>query len=395
MNDSKINVLLMGYSHKIGLTYHLACLAESLKRNGLNVTVISSDREQQKGLKEGLKQAGIKYYEVKSIEKSLYILWKAIPTIRRIINSEDIDVIHLQGFLHLIPAYVATKLTSKKVGLVLTVNAYGKGYHAGRTKILHKILIKAMNLCVDIVMPVSDMLKQELISDGLMPDKVTVVHWGVDLKKYESASDGTDIPEYRVIQQKTTGNIVACSAKLCERKGHKYYIEAASKVIKVFPETTFLITGEGIIREELEILAYSLGISKNVIFTGWIEKHEVLAKLLSHVDICVVPSLAETFSIALIEGLAAGKPVVTTPIGVAPEIVTEENKIGYIVPKADPDSLAEAIIKLLEDPIQMREMGEKGRKLFECKFDLNVIAGKLKEVYELAYRKKLNLEEIS
>ena len=104
--------------------------------------------------------------------------------------------------------------------------------------------------------------------------------------------------------------------------------------------------------------------------------------ILAHADIGVVPSLHETFSLALVEIMATGKPAVTAPVGIAPEIVTDDNHVGYMVPQRDPEAIAQAIIKLLANSETAKEMGMRGRKLVEENFTMDVMAMSLKKVYE-------------
>lgn len=381
----KIKVLMQGFSGEIGLTYHLVRLAEGLKQQGIDVVLITTDREQVEGLKWELTQQGIKYYKSKFINKrpwNLLAVYKSMREIKSIVNSEHIDIIHTHGFL--IPAYLASRspVVRRKVPVVTTVNSF---WHRTKAETFVCILeSKLANLCSDIAMPVSEQLRQELTTFGVKPEKLRVVHWGIDLKKFDyDRSSQKYLSKYEGILQNLSDKVVIQSANLFPRKGIEFHLKAASKVLKVFPETKFLITGDGPSRNELKELTSHLGISKSIIFTGYVED-DFIPKIMSYASVGLVSSLLETFSIALIELMAAGKPVVATPVGVAPEIITPENDIGYIVPPKDPEALADAIIKLLDDPGKAREMGSRGRRLVEEKFTMNVMARRLKEVYEMA-----------
>jgi len=384
----KLKMLMLGFSGKIGLTYHLTRLAVGLKRQGVDVVVYTTDKEQVKGLKKELEEEGVKYYEGKFLDKKTKpgIYYRAVQEISRIVKSENIDIIYTHGFL--IPIYIASRppIVRSKVPVVTTVNSFP---HNTKTETFVCMLeSKLANLCPEVVMSVSEQLKQDLINFGVKPEKLRVVHWGIDLQKFEhDISNHEYLSKCASMFENMRGQIVVQSAMLYHWKGTEYYLKAAPAVLRAFPETKFLIVGDGPVRSELEKLSYSLGITENVVFIGEVEG-DAVPMILSHADIGVVPSLRETFSIALIELMAAGKPVIATPVGVAPEIITPGNDIGYIVPHKDPDALAEAIIKLLSDPAKAMEMGRRGRKLVEEKFTMDVMAGRIKEVCAMAIEGK-------
>jgi len=384
-----MNILMIASSKGIGLTYHLTCLSRGLKRRGLNVIVLSSDKEQVKGLAEELKQEGIKHYKSDYIdEKSLYSLYRNAKEISTIINSENINIIHVNGFFQLFKSYLASKLASikKKPAIVLTVNAIRP--NSKYKKSTYIICTRLMRLA-DFVIAVSQAQRDKLINCGLSPRKVSVIYNAIDFNKFDKEiSQKNHMTTLNLIDFKTnTGAIVAYIATLNPWKGHKYYLNAASIVLRRFPETKFLVVGDGILRNELENLALQLGITKNVFFTGWVSRNKDIPQILANLDIGVVSSLSETFCHSLVELMAAGKPVVTTPIGVAPEII-EDGVTGFIVPLKDSNALANAIIKLLENPEKAKQMGAKGAKLVREKFNLDKIVSQLEDVYRLVTRLK-------
>ncbi|MCL0072910.1 glycosyltransferase family 4 protein, partial [Dehalococcoidia bacterium] len=391
--SQKIKVLMQGFSGEIGLTYHLARLAVGLSQQGIDVVLITTDKEQVKGLKKELEEKNIKYYESNFIDKKFWNLpavYKSMREIKSIINSENIDIIHTHGAI--LPIYLAARLPlfGRKVPVVETENSWASNIIdiTKPKKLLMKMATKLINLCVDIIMPVSEQFRQELIIDGFKPEKLRVIHWGIDLEKFDNdKSSPKFLSKYQQLLGNIQGKVVVQSGMLYPWKGTEFLLKAAPTILQGFPDTKFLIVGGGPLRSQLEELANTLGISQSVIFTGGVGG-DFVPVILSHADIGVVPSLHETFSIAFIEMMAASKPVVITPVGVAPEIVTPENDIGYIVPLKDPEALADAIIKLLADPGKAREMGSRGRRLVEEKFTMNVMTKRLKEVYEMAIESK-------
>ncbi|MFC1937657.1 glycosyltransferase family 4 protein [Chloroflexota bacterium] len=382
--EKKLKVLMMGFTGRIGLTYHLARIALGLKQQGLDVVVFTTDKEQVKGLKRELNEKGIKYYEGNFLDKKtkLGVYCRAIREISAIIKDEDIDIVQSHGFL--IPVYLASRppFAGRKVLVVDMVHSF---WHRTKSEtFLCRVQTILMNLCPDISLPVSEQLRQELIAFGVKPEKLTVVHWGIDLEKFDrDKSSDKYLSKYQASLDKLGEKTVVQSGMLYPlgRKGQEYLLKAVPAILQAFPDTKFLIVGDGPLRGQLEELVRELGIGQSVIFTGEVEG-DFIPRILGYADVGVVVSLLETFCIALIELMASGKPVVSTPVGVAPEIVTPENDIGFIVPLRDPDALTQAIIKLLAAPAMAREMGSRGRKLVETSFTMNVMAGNLKRIYE-------------
>ncbi len=114
----------------------------------------------------------------------------------------------------------------------------------------------------------------------------------------------------------------------------------------------------------LQALAAQLGLERDVFFLGRCEK---VAELLSVSEVCVLSSKAEGFSNAILEYMAAARPVVVTDVGGAREAVTG-GETGYIVPVGNDAEMADRIIQLLRDPKHAQTMGQRGRQIVVEKF---------------------------
>jgi len=396
--DKPLHVLMQGFSGDIGLTYHLTKLAVGLKHQGIDVVLITTQREQEPGLKETLRENGINYYESNIINKrfwNLLAMYRGMHEISHIATSESIDIIHIHGCLF--PAYLAAKLTlvGRRASIIETVN-----FMDLRNTMISRFIQKMANMLTkryaDIVVPVSEQLGQKLIALGFNREKIMVTHWGIDLEKFDRAKQSKKfLQKYWALLQCLKGkNVIIQSAYLYGWKGQEIMLKAAPMILQEFPETKFLFCGDGPTKKGLFSLANNLGLNDSVIFTGWVES-DFIPVLLDHANIGAVLSSSETFSIAAIETMAAGKPVIMTPVGVAPEIITNNNRVGYIISHNDPNALAKAVIDLLNDPVKAKVMGSRGRKVVEEKFTINEIACRYKEVYNIALKDTdLNQESI-
>jgi glycosyltransferase involved in cell wall biosynthesis len=161
-------------------------------------------------------------------------------------------------------------------------------------------------------------------------------------------------------------------------KDHPTFLRAARRVRAAVPAARFIIAGEGELTDRMRALAAELGLAADVFFTGRCER---LAELLFVSDVCVLSSQAEGFSNAILEYMAAARPVVVTDVGGAREAVAA-GETGFIVPAGDDAAMAERIIALLREPQRARAMGERGRRTVIEKFSCAAQLRRTEELYE-------------
>lgn len=143
-------------------------------------------------------------------------------------------------------------------------------------------------------------------------------------------------------------------------------------------ECQLLVVGEGPAHSQLRDLAVRLGIVRHVVFAG---VRRDIESLLSLMDVFVLPSLYEGLGIAILEAMAASRPVVATAVGGIPEIVVH-GKTGLLVPPGDPSALAAAIQQMLAHPEQAASFGLQGRRRAEEKFAISIMVEKHQALYE-------------
>jgi len=147
-------------------------------------------------------------------------------------------------------------------------------------------------------------------------------------------------------------------------KDHDTFLRAAARVHTAVSNSAFIVAGEGKLMPSLQALAAQLGLERDVFFLGRCER---VAELLSVSDVCVLSSKAEGFSNAILEYMAAARPVVVTDVGGAREAVAE-GETGFLVPSGDDQNMADRIIELLNDPQRARSMGRRGKSIVAEKF---------------------------
>jgi glycosyltransferase involved in cell wall biosynthesis len=138
------------------------------------------------------------------------------------------------------------------------------------------------------------------------------------------------------------------------------------------------LIGDGPLRAELEALTADLNLTDRVRFLG---SRDDVAALLVAADVAVLSSRSEGLSLALLEAMAAGKPVVATRVGGNPEVLTD-GETGRLVPPADPEALAAALLEVLDQPGQAAALGRAARSRVVERFSLRGMVTQYEQVYE-------------
>jgi glycosyltransferase involved in cell wall biosynthesis len=195
------------------------------------------------------------------------------------------------------------------------------------------------------------------------PDKVMIIYSGLEMDQFGNGH--IDEQQKRSELGAVSDSVlIGMVGRLEHIKGPEHFIESIPAVSERFPDTEFLLVGEGSLRDRLESRCKELNISDRVIFTGWREDVPDILKVL---DIVVLPSLNEAVGRTLIEAGACGKPVVATKVGGVPEMV-RDGETGLLVPAADSASLVDALISLLKDKEKRLTMGETASRWVDDKF---------------------------
>jgi glycosyltransferase involved in cell wall biosynthesis len=293
---------------------------------------------------------------------------KFLKNIIRIVKEKNIDLIHSHLLGANLYSNIAGFLTGKKI--ISTFHGTADISSSKRGKFF-RLKGKIISLCSTRIVAVSQSLKKALTRDGwLQEKKIEVIYNGIDTSKYstlsrEKAKVALGFDKEEIIIGKV-GNIR-------KPKGHKYFLKACAILAEKFPQARFLITGHAKRREdveELKTLSKDLGIENRVVFTGYREDIEAV---FSALDVYVLASIEEGFSISTVEAMACGVPVVCTRSGGPEEIVIHE-KNGLLVSPCNSEALASAVIRVLENrelALKMINEGKKTAKRFSIDTMLN------------------------
>jgi glycosyltransferase involved in cell wall biosynthesis len=163
-----------------------------------------------------------------------------------------------------------------------------------------------------------------------------------------------------------------------EVKDYPMFLRAAQLVKTAFPEAGFLLAGEGPLRSSIEGLASELGVAESTFFLG---RCQNVSDLLNVSDICALSSKAEGFSNSILEYMAAGRPVVSTNVGGAKEVIIE-GVTGHLVDSGEYAAMAAKITSLLLNPEKARAMGEKGTQRVAQRFSSRALLENTEALYD-------------
>lgn len=221
----------------------------------------------------------------------------------------------------------------------------------------------------------ADAIKSQLVHrDGLRPEKVWVIHNGLDLKRFDVPADP---PRDAPLENGKVS--IAMVANLRPEKGHVVFLKAVQQVIARIPHAQFLIVGDGPMRETIQTQMKELGVAGSVKMTGAVTN---IPSLLRSVDIVVLTSLKnEGLPNAVMEAMAAGKPVVATDVGGTRELVSD-GVTGYLVPVGDVPMIADRIHDLALSPVARKTMGDRARREIEEQFTVERTAKQFERLYD-------------
>ena len=208
-------------------------------------------------------------------------------------------------------------------------------------------------------------------------DQVTTICNAVDVDKFDRQVDGQHVRGELGLGEDT--KLLISVATLKPQKGHRYLIDAARSIVQREPRAHLLFVGDGELRSVLEQQVNTSGLAEHVHFLG--SRRDVLELLLAS-DVFILPSLFEGLSVALLEAMASGIPVIATAVSGTTTVVNSD-RVAVLVPPADVDTLANAVIDLLaKSPNELRAQCSAAQERVVEEFSLNRQACNYIALYE-------------
>ncbi len=373
--DARINILFVmtGKPHIFGGGKRVFMqLMSGLSKDTFTVSSCCSLSKEQE---EDLRKEGVRIINTPLDEYNPIV---SILQLSKIMRSEHIHIVHSQGSRADFYCRVAARMA--RVSFVVNTIAVLVDRYDVKLfkKIFYVLCDRITKRLVDKFIVVSDILRNILImKHGIDPDKVVRIYNGIELDRYKPIIEAD-----RKLRKEFLGGggefIVGSVGRLVHEKGYEFLLKAMPRILEVFPNTKFVIVGDGPLRLKLESLARDLRILQDRMFVGF---RDDIPEVLSSFDVFVLPSIMEGHPIAILESMAMAKPIIATDInGVREQI--KNGRTGILVPPGDPQALSEGINQLLKDTFQAQQFGIEARKQVEEIFDIRRQVALHEEVYK-------------
>ncbi len=313
------------------------------------------------GSKLDLAKAGLEFF-----------LGKSPSYINEVVQRERPSLIHAHfgqdGYI-MVP-------TAKQNKLALVVSFYGKDVTQLPMQSIWRRRYKSIIEGSTLVVAASNKMKRQLIDLGFAEDKIRVVRFGVDMKKFDWRPKDKDERKIMLI------------GRFVEKKGMEYAVQAISLLKDKYPDIKLDIYGEGEMGPILEELINGLELGNHVSISGFVPNNEV-SGLMQNYDVLLVPSVTaanndqEGLPNVIIEGMASGVCLVASDHAAIPEIVLNGNT-GFISQEKNPSSIAEGVSKIFDDPDLKKQILKNASEFVRREHDLKKTVGDLELVYDEA-----------
>ncbi|HET7563616.1 MAG TPA: glycosyltransferase [Gemmatimonadaceae bacterium] len=297
-------------------------------------------------------------------------LWDFVLLIRR----HRVQLLHLQGFGSSLFGRIAAWLTGTRS--IVHVHADHR-QETGGYPLLVRWIDRALAARTDHVLTISSSVTEFATeAQGFRAEQITVCLSPIDRSRFRCATDAERSAARATFEIPPHAPVAVCVARFDAVKGVDVLVDAWARVAAELPDAMLLLVGDGPQREALEQQVAGTSWMHSVRFAGYRSDVEIA---LWASDVAVVPSRYDGLSLAALEAMAAGLPVVASRIGGIPEIVRDE-MTGVLVPPETPDALACALIALLGDADRRRHLGVAAAHA-SMEHDLAEFAEQLEGIY--------------
>lgn len=310
----------------------------------------------------------------------------AVQRLFRLIRSVCPTIVHT----HLAKAGTTARLAARLARVPIVVHTYHghvfHSYFSPRKTAVFLNIERVLGHLTDRIVAVGDKQRRELVGYRVAPpEKIVSIPLGLEIDGMLEAE--AERGHLRAeLGLNGVDRLVGIVARLVPIKAHDVFLEAAAEVRRRVPNARFVIVGDGERRAELEARARELGLADRTHFLGW---RRDLRRIYADLDVVVLSSLNEGSPVAIIEAMAAARPVVSTDVGGVGEVVAD-GRGGRLVPPRDPAALAEAVAEVLSDPESAARMGRAARAAVYPKYSSVRLVGDVERLYlDLARRKGL------
>lgn len=289
----------------------------------------------------------------------------------RIGHAHQVDIVHLNN---IVQAQLDGLLAAELLGVPCV--AHARGFQNSGA------LLSSALRRVDRHVAISTAIADNLEEIGADRENISIVPDGIDLTRFATRRDTTALRrELGIPEGSPTFGLFG---RIMKWKGTREFVLAAARVLRHLPSSHALVVGDisdggDDYFQEVRKLSETTGVGERILFTGY---REDIPALMQALDVVVHASIEpEPFGMVIVEAMAAGTPVVAADRG-GPVDIVKEGVTGTLVDPRDSESLATAILHLLENPEQARSMGQNGRMRARRLFGADRYAARVREIYD-------------
>lgn len=370
MQIQPLQILLVYYEPApSGQTAHVLSLAKGLHRDRFHVRVLMPDLLSAAAIR--FKAAGI-HVELAPIRK---LGWRpqAVTRLFQELRRHPNTIVHVHSQEAGLVARPLAKLFGARriVYTPQTVDIRRKG--------IQKQYVRAervLSRITDRIISVNQADHLRLRKWGIQPEKIQTIYNGIQLDEFGPTAQSIELRSNLCLDAQAP--LILQIGRLSEQKSPLDFIQGASCVLQKRPDANFIMIGDGPLFGTVRQRILELGLERRIHLLG---AREDAYRYIPDADVITLTSGWEGTPYSLLEAMAWARPVVSTAVNGCVDIVTH-GKNGFLVPPSQPEAWAEAVLRLIENPLLANSMGQEGRRRVEQEFSIDEMVRRIESLYE-------------
>jgi glycosyltransferase involved in cell wall biosynthesis len=303
---------------------------------------------------------------------------RTIYRLVRLIRELNVDVVHTNHSLDRLYGGLAARLAG--VPALTTAHSTKRHYPFRGARLRLGLERRLLSRYLAVSSAVAHAFES---SRGVRPDRIRLIYTGIDLRDFAQSVTADAASELRTqLGLLDDGPILINVGRLHPTKGQHHLIPMMSLILRRWPRAKLLVAGSGGARRSLEAAIAAAGLGDSIKLLGL---RSDVRELLALSAVFVFPSTEEGLPIAVLEAMAAAKPVVAVRVAPLTEMVEDQNS-GLLVSPNDPAALAAAVEQMLGSPESAARMGQRGREIVAERFSINSTIDSMARLYREVLR---------
>lgn len=363
-----------------GPSFHVILLTAGLNGEGFRSTLIIGREGPREGnLLAYARARGVEPLVLESLRRDLRPLedGRAFFQLLRLFRRLRPQIVHT----HASKAGALGRLAARLAGVPIIVHTFhGHTFHSYFHPLLSRLfrtLERGLARWTTRIIAISPTLKEELIRYRIAPaEKIVVIPLGLELDRF-AESDRFRGELRRQLGLAEAIPLICSVGRLVPVKNHALLFQAFARVLQHRPDAHLLLVGDGELRPQLEVASRHPPLRGHVSFLGW---REDLERVYADADLVVNNSLNEGTPVAVIEAMAAARPVIATAVGGTPDLI-RDGETGWLVPSKDPEALAGRILYVLDHPEEAARVARAAQAFALARFQADQLIRRMRELY--------------